>query len=92
MDTEVNLVGTARLLLLEHVGFMLIVQELNDRHPRVAVVDIVSKPGRVNDGKANCTYEISIPWATYIGRSRCTLEELFLELSFRDSNLDLSCG
>jgi hypothetical protein len=31
--TEINLLGTARLLLLEHVALMLVVQELDDRLP-----------------------------------------------------------
>lgn len=33
VDAEINLLGTARLLLLEHVGLVLIVQELDDRLP-----------------------------------------------------------
>lgn len=54
MNTKVNLVGTAGLLLLKHVRFMLVVQELNDWHPRIAVVDIISETGCVNDSKADC--------------------------------------
>lgn len=54
MNTKVDLVLSTRLLLLEHVRFMLIVQELDDGHPRVAVVDVVAKSGGINDGQADC--------------------------------------
>jgi hypothetical protein len=50
MDTEVNLVGTTRLLLLQHVRLMLVVEELDNRLPRVAVVDIVTEAGSVDNG------------------------------------------
>jgi len=53
MNTKVNLVGTAGLLLLEHVRFMLVVQELNDWHPRITVVDIISETGCVDDSEAD---------------------------------------
>lgn len=33
MDTEIDPVSSARLLFLQHVGLMLIVQEFYDRHP-----------------------------------------------------------
>lgn len=50
---EIDLLCTARLLLLKHVGFMLVVQELDDGLPRVTVVDIIAKAGGVNDSEAN---------------------------------------
>jgi hypothetical protein len=53
VHAEVDLVLAARLLLLEHVGLMLVVEELDDGHPRVAVVDIVAEAGGVDDSKAN---------------------------------------
>lgn len=53
MDTEINLVLTARLLLLEHVRLVLVVEELDDGLPRVAVVDIVTESRGVNDGQSN---------------------------------------
>lgn len=53
MDTEVDLVDTAGLLLLQHVRLVLVVEEFNDRHPRVAVVDIVAEARGINDGQAN---------------------------------------
>lgn len=53
VHTEIDLVLAAGLLLLKHVGLMLVVEELDDGHPRVAVVDIVAKAGRVDDGQAD---------------------------------------
>jgi hypothetical protein len=53
VDTEVNLVLAARLLLLKHVGFVLVVEEFDDGHPGVAVVDVVAESGCVNDGQAD---------------------------------------
>lgn len=50
VDTEVNLVGTTGLLLLQHVGLMLVVEELDDGHPGVTVVDVVAEAGGVDDG------------------------------------------
>lgn len=76
MYTKVYFVDTARLLLLQHIGFMLIVQELNDWHPGVAVVDIVSKARGINNSQSNCR-------SVNKTESTCrfmfsTLEELFL--------------
>ena len=53
VDTEINLVHTARLLLLQHIRLMLVVQEFDDWHPGIAVVDIVSKARRINDGQTD---------------------------------------
>jgi len=55
MDTQVDLIGAARLLLLQHVRLVLVVQELDDGLPRVAVVHIVSETRCVDDGKADWT-------------------------------------
>lgn len=54
MNTEIDPVGSARLLFLQHVRLMLIVQELYDWHPRVAVVDVVAEAGSVDDRQADC--------------------------------------
>ena len=51
MHAEVRLVGPQRLLFLSHVRFMLVINKVNDRGPRVAVVDIVAKAGSINDGQ-----------------------------------------
>lgn len=53
MDTEINLVLTAGLLLLEHVRLVLVVEELDDGHPRVAVVDIVAESGGIDNGQSD---------------------------------------
>lgn len=53
VDAEVDLLGTLGLLLLKHVRLMLVVQELDDGLPRVAVVDIVAEARGVNDRKAD---------------------------------------
>ena len=53
MDTEVNLVLTAGLLLLKHVRLVLVVEEFDDGHPRVAVVDIVAESGSVDNGESD---------------------------------------
>lgn len=51
MNPEITLLLTHRLLFLPHIDFMLVVNEVNDWHPRVTVVDIVAKSGRVNDSE-----------------------------------------
>jgi hypothetical protein len=53
MHTEVDLVLAARLLLLKHVRLVLVVEKLDNRHPGVAVVDIVAKSGGVNNRQPN---------------------------------------
>lgn len=54
VHTEINLLRSARLLLLKHVALVLVVQELDDRLPRVAVVHVVTETRSVNDGKTDC--------------------------------------
>ena len=56
--SQIYLVGTAGLLLLQHVGLMLVVEELDNWHPGVTVVDIVSEARGVNNRQAN--YEKSV--------------------------------
>ena len=51
MDPQICLFIPLGLLLLTHVSFMLVVDELDDGHPRVTVVDIVTKARGVNDGE-----------------------------------------
>ena len=53
VDTHVNLLSSAGLLLLEHVGLMLVVQEFDNRLPRITVVHVVSKSRGINNGKAD---------------------------------------
>ena len=51
MNPQVRFLVSLGLLFLTHVSFMLVINELNDGKPRVAVIDIVSKSGGVNDGE-----------------------------------------
>jgi hypothetical protein len=53
VHAEVDLVLATRLLLLEHIRLMLVVEELDDGHPRVTVVDIVAEARGVDDGQAD---------------------------------------
>lgn len=57
VDAEVDLVRTTGLLLLQHVGFMLIVKEFDDWHPGVAVVHVVAETGCIDNGQADCKSE-----------------------------------
>ena len=86
MDTEVNLINTARLLLLQHIRLMLIVQELNDWHPRIAVVDIISEAWCINNCQADYQ-DVSERQMLCISNGH-TLEKLLLKLSLCDLNLD----
>jgi len=51
MHTQVGLLSALRLLLLPHICFMLVVHEVDDWAPRVAVVDIITEARGVNDGE-----------------------------------------
>lgn len=51
MHSEVRLVGPQRLLFLSHVRLVLVIDEVDNGGPRVAVVDIITKAGCVNDGQ-----------------------------------------
>lgn len=51
VDTEINLVVPLGLLLLAHVGFVLVVNEVDNGGPRVAVVDVVTETGAVDDSE-----------------------------------------
>ena len=53
VDAEVDLVQAARLLFLEHVRLVLVIEKFDDGHPRVPVIHIVAEARRVNDGQAN---------------------------------------
>lgn len=53
VDTEINLILSTGLLLLKHVRLMLVVEELNNGHPGVAVVNVVTEAGGVDDGQSD---------------------------------------
>jgi hypothetical protein len=86
VNTEIDLIRAARLLLLQHVRLVLVVEELDDGLPRVAVVDVVTETRGVDNSKAD--------WGVLVGGdgqsngALPTLEELLLELGLGDLNLD----
>ena len=87
VDTEVNLVSAAWLLLLQHVRLVLVVEELDNGLPRVAIVDVVTESRCVDDGEAD--YQSQLGGTKLCrGDSVPTLEELLLELCLCDLNLD----
>lgn len=49
--TQVALLSALRLLLLPHVDFVLVIDEVNDGCPGIAVVDVVAEARRVDDSK-----------------------------------------
>lgn len=51
VNPEVNFLIALGLLLLAHVCFVLVVNEINDWRPRIAIVDIVAKAWGVDDGQ-----------------------------------------
>jgi hypothetical protein len=51
VHTEVELLSTLGLLLLAHVALVLVIDKVDYRSPRVAVVDVVAKAGSVDDGE-----------------------------------------
>ena len=51
VNPEVNLLPPLGLLLLAHIRFMLVVDEVDNGRPRVAVVDVVTEAGSVDDGE-----------------------------------------
>src|SRR4051794_7806048 len=53
VHAHVNLVGSAGLLLLEHVRLVLVIQELDNGLPRIAVVHVVSEARGINNGEAD---------------------------------------
>lgn len=51
MDPQIRLFIPLGLLLLTHVRLMLVVNEFDDGHPRVTVVDVVTEAGGINDSE-----------------------------------------
>lgn len=78
--SEIDFVNTSRLLLLQHVRLMLVIQELDNWHPRVAVVDIVSKAGCIDYGQAYCQRSET----STKGAVQQTLEELLFQFGLCD--------
>ena len=53
MHSQVNLLRSAWLLLLQHVALMLVVQELDDWLPAVSVVYVVTKAWSIDDRQSD---------------------------------------
>ena len=51
VNAKVALLAALGLLLLNHVRLMLVVNEVDNRRPRVPIVDVVTKARGVNDSK-----------------------------------------
>ena len=51
VNAKVALLAALGLLLLNHVRLMLVVNEVDNRRPRVPIIDIVTKARGVNDSK-----------------------------------------
>jgi len=58
VDAQIDLIGAAGLLFLQHVGLMLVVQELDDGLPRVTVVHVVPEAWGVDNSEAD--YQLSV--------------------------------
>jgi len=54
VHTEIDLVLATGLLFLKHVRLVLVVEELDNGHPRVPVVHVVAEAGCVDNGQADC--------------------------------------
>lgn len=86
VNTEIDLIRAARLLLLQHVRLVLVVEELDDGLPRVAVVDVVTETRGVDNSKAD--WGVLVEGDGQSNGALPTLEELLLELGLGDLNLD----
>jgi hypothetical protein len=53
VDPKITLLTALGLLLLDHVRLVLVVNKVDNRRPRVAVIDIVSKARSVDDSEFN---------------------------------------
>lgn len=53
VNAHVDLLGSAGLLLLEHIRLVLVIQEFDNWLPGVTVVHVVSKSRGINDGEAD---------------------------------------
>ena len=51
VHAQVRLLHALRLLLLNHIRLVLVINEIDDGRPAVPVVDVVPEAGRVDDGE-----------------------------------------
>ena len=54
VHAEIDLIAALRLLLLQHERLVLVIEELDDGLPGVAVVDVVAEARGVDDGQTDC--------------------------------------
>lgn len=52
--TQVNLLLADWLLFLEHIGFVLIVKELDNWLPGITIVHVITEARSINDSKTDC--------------------------------------
>jgi hypothetical protein len=62
VHAEIDLIAALRLLLLQHERLVLVVEELDNGLPGVAVVDVVAEAGGVDDGQADCPCQYVGSW------------------------------
>ncbi len=53
MNTEIDFGFSTGLLFLQHVRLVLVIQKLNDGHPRITIVHIVAETGGINDRQSH---------------------------------------
>ncbi len=49
MNTKIDLGLSTGLLFLQHIRLVLVVQEFDDGHPRIAIVHVVAKTRGINN-------------------------------------------
>jgi len=54
VNAQVDLLLADWLLFLEHVGFVLVVKELDDGLPGITVVHVITEARSVNDSETDC--------------------------------------
>jgi hypothetical protein len=76
MYPQVSLLVPLRLLFLPHISLMLIIDEVDNRTPRVPIVDIVTKPRGVNDSEFD--FELFLLELSFNDFDLCKLVELLV--------------
>ena len=93
MDTQIRLFMPLGLLFLTHVRFVLVVNELDNGKPRVAVVNVVSEPRGVDDSELDLElafFELSLD--DFHFRELVQLLEMTLVVVFRRRQLSREKG
>lgn len=58
VNAQVDLLLADWLLFLEHVGFVLVVKELDDGLPGITVVHVIAEARSVNDSETDCNASV----------------------------------